>query len=133
MKKRMIVSIAGLCVAGLAGAGTADAATWTTVARASDASPYSTFAYLSKTLPGATLRAVVNAPRGRTRVTGYVFCDYGWTYATQNFGWRYRSRGFRHPWWHAIPLADASAISCDVSLDATGRGGRLRVRLQQSS
>lgn len=107
----------------------ASASAWRTVATASDASDFVTFAHLSKTVDEAfALRIRVKAPRGKTKVSGSVFCtNEDFDFESRSFGFAYRSRGQVKTRGLPVPLDFAE---CDVSASVTGKGGTLKVRLQ---
>ncbi len=126
--KRTVLSLAAILAVGFAAPASASA--WRTVATASDASDYATFAYLTKTVRNAYgLRVRVKAPRGRTKVSGSVFCtNEDFDLETRTFGFSYRSSGQTKTRRLPLPLLDAE---CDVSVSATGKGGRLTLKLQR--
>jgi hypothetical protein len=131
MKKFVLLAVA--IVGSFVFAGTAQAASWNTIATTSDRSTYSTYAWISKSDVRATspLRTFVRAPRGRTEVSGYVFCwdPSTYDYASRNFAWSYWSSGRIERWKHRVPTLGYSR--CDVSLDFEGRGGYLTAKLQR--
>lgn len=107
----------------------ASASAWRTVATASDASDFVTFASLTKTVDDAVgLRIRVKAPRGRTKVSGSVFCtNEDFDFESRSFGFTYRSTGQVKTRGLPVPLDFAE---CDVSTNVTGKGGALKIQLQ---
>ena len=124
--KRLLIALT-LAVATLAAP--AQASAYHTVAKASDASDYSTFAYLSESVEETYgLRVKVKAPRGKTKVSGSVFCsDEDYNFETRTFGFSYRSTGAAKTRRLPLPLWGAE---CDVSVNVSGKGGTLRLYLQ---
>jgi hypothetical protein len=131
MKKLVLLGAA--VVGSFVFAGTAQAATWNTIGSTSDRSTYSTWAWITKSdvRASAPLRTIVRAPRGRTEISGYVFCwsPSTYDYSSRNFSWAYRSNGRTQLWKHSIPTLGYSR--CDVSLDYEGQGGYLTAKLQR--
>jgi hypothetical protein len=137
MCMRKFVAIAAAALVGVAAfAGSADAATWRTVAQASDSSPYGPWASLTKTTGYGTksLRVKTRGPRGFVNVEAYVSCNSrDWMrYGSRTVSWRYWSSGYSAEVnTHKLPVPVYNG-SCTVMLDAeSGKAGRVWTALQR--
>jgi hypothetical protein len=106
---------------------------WSTIARASDAGKSATLAHIGRTVPEGTYRVRAKAPAGRAKLYGSLACAYVSRTDHRDLAWSWRSRGFRYAW-HGQRLPGKltyGAVSCDVTLNASGKGGRLALQLQR--
>jgi hypothetical protein len=138
VRKPMLVASAVIALAA-----SPAASAWVTVATDTDRDPYySTYASVWRFgVEYGSWRAVVNAPKGWTRVRFDVSCVDGLYNSTLSRSWTqgYRSRGFYYPLKRLLPssFVDVYAYgewwqgSCDFDVTAYGQRGRLRVLLQR--
>jgi hypothetical protein len=106
---------------------------WSTIAQASDAGRHATLAHLGRAITDGTYRVRVKAPKGGAKLDGSLACSYVSRTDYRDLAWSWRSRGFRYAW-HTERLPGEltwGAVSCDVTLDASGKGGRLTLQLQR--
>jgi hypothetical protein len=132
---RKYFAVAATALVGVSAfAANAEAAVWSTVASASDSSPYFAWASLDKTTAYGTkgLRAQTRATRGWVNMDAYVDCNNRSfsLWESRTVSWRYHSEGLRELNTRKLPVPVYGG-SCFVMLDADKNGGTIRMKLQR--